>query len=82
MLYFIMRPDNTVEANPVFTRHGGLVKDYARCCKRAERCLGRVYSTDGHHARLLADYYVEPAPAAKPSKREYWAARAQAAVFA
>ena len=79
MLYFIMRPDNTVEVNPVFTRHGGLVKDYARCCRRAEGCLGRVYSTDG---RLLADYYVEPAPVAKPSKREYWAARAQAAVFA
>ena len=81
MLYFIMRPSSVQDANPVFTRHGGLTKDVVRSCRRAERCLGRVYSTDGHASRIVADYYVEPVPDKVLSKREYWAARNQAAIF-
>lgn len=82
MLYYVMRPDNVVASNPVFTRLGGRTQNSATACKRAERVLGRVYSTDGHTTSLVADYYVEPEPAPKQAKREYWAARNQAAIFA
>lgn len=81
MLYSIMRPSSTTEANPVFTRFGGLTQNLPRCLKRAERCLGKVYSTDGHNSRLVADYYIEPELKPEPRGRAYWAARNQAACF-
>ena len=82
MLYFIMRPDNVIEPDAVFTRFGGLTQNLERCKARAERCLGRVYANDGHNVHLVADFYVEPMPAPKLVKRAYWSARNQAACFA
>lgn len=82
MLYYVMRPSSETEPYPLFTRLGGLSKSLSGCQHRAQGCLGRVYSTDGHNAQLVSDYYVEPVPVAKPTKKEYWAARAQVAVFA
>ena len=81
MLFYIKRPDNLVDRGPVFTRFGGLSENLARCTARAERCFGRVYSTDGHNTRLVADFYVEPISSPKLVGREYWAARNQVACF-
>jgi hypothetical protein len=82
VLYYVMRPSSATESFPTFTRLGGLSKSLAGCQHRAQGCLGRVYSTDGHSVQLVSDYYVEPVPAAPLSRREYRAARAQAAIFA
>ena len=82
MLYYVMRPSSETEPYPLFTRLGGLSKSVVGCQHRALGCLGRVYSTDGHNARLVSDYYVEPAPVAPLQGRAYWEARNQAAVFA
>lgn len=82
MLYRVMRPSSLNESNPVFTRYGGLTQSYSAARNRAIKCGGRLYSTDGHNFALLADFYTEPAPTPAQGKREYWAARNQAAVFA
>ena len=82
MLYYVMRPSSETEPYPLFTRLGGPSKSLVGCQRRAQSCLGRVYSTDGHNVRLVSDYYVEPAPVAPLQGRAYWEARNQAAVFA
>ena len=79
MLYYVKRPSD--EPNPVFTRFGGLSKNRATARNKALSCGGRLYETDGHVTKLLADFYIEPEPVAKPDKRAYWASRNQAAMF-
>ncbi len=81
-LYYVMRPDNVTAPAAVFTRYGHLCKNEASAKRRAERCCGRVYSTDGHRSRLVADFYQEPAPVPEERGRAYWQKRAQAALFA
>ena len=82
MLYSVMRPSSLDEPNPVFTRFGGLSKNRTTARNKALACGGRMYETNGHSNTLLADFYIEPEPVAKPSKKAYWAARNHAAVFA
>lgn len=81
MLYYVLRPSSLSEAFPTFTRYGGLSKCLSGRLSRAQACLGRVYSTDGHSTSLVSDYYVEPTVAPSLKFKPYWRARAQAALF-
>ena len=80
-LFYVMRPSSTVERFPTFTRIGGLSRNLKGCTARAEKCLGRVYSTDSNSKTCVGDFWVEPEPEAPISKREYWSQRIQVAAF-
>ena len=89
MLIYVMRPSDD-SPFPVYTRFGGLGQNLRSATNRAAKCGGRVYSTDGHSVELLADFgdlpQAEVLACGKPeltlTRREYWAARNQAAIFA
>ena len=80
-MFYGMCPDNLYSEAPIFTRFGKLDPDLAIATRRALRCSGKVYSTDGHDTQLVASYWTEPKPAIKLSPRAYRQVRAEAQLF-
>ena len=83
MLYYVMRPSDKFDPSPLFTRYWGLSKRLVGARARAEKCSGRVYSTDGGESILLHDYFVPPTSTDVAVPFKVWRARMnQAALFA
>lgn len=80
-VYYVMRPESTLEENPVFTRFGAMTMNLVTATKRAHSCAGKVYETDGGDIALVCSFWEEPSPKTKKSPREYRAERNLAQLF-